>query len=1824
MVPSYTPPIPLSGPSPGAGARPDRALVTIAVVCGVLAAGLGLSGLLGLVTGNEFLRSFVPGYQTMAFSTAIACIFFGLVLAISVTYPLRGWARRILLGVFALIALAAAIEFPLGFLGQHFLVESWMVRTADAIFGRPTSPMSPATSGIMILIAIAFFLMVSGRDRPAHKRRNPDAVGVAGSAIAILGFTFALSYLEGSPFMYGSAYIPIAAPTAVALMIVGIGLVAAAGTSVFPVRCFVGSSTYARLLRYFLPVVFFVLILQELLEITIYNLPGVPNALAVSTGLVLYTLATFYVVSRVSGGLGSAIDIAEEKRQAAEDELRANHEELHAAYEQLTASEEEIRQNYDELTASQAELSASEEHYRLLFENANDAIFLYEVFPDGSPGRYLKVNSVACRQLGYSEDELLRMSVTDIVASGSRDHIRLAAMSILRDGNARYESINRRKDGTEFPVEINAHRFELNGRSVVLSVVRDITERKKADRELTFRNAIMAAQNEVAIDGILVVDEHQGIILYNPRFLEMWEIPAELAAAGSDEPLLEMVIGKVRDPAEFLTTVRYYYDRHELKGRDEVFLSDGRVFDRYTAPITGPDSRYYGRIWYFRDISEQKETENTLRENEFRLAKSMELARLVSWEYDASSGMYTFNDRFYALYGTTAEREGGYLMAADAYAREFVHPQDAGRVAEQVEKIRSVPDLFHSGRIEHRIIRRDGEVRNIAVHCTVITDAEGRVKSLGVNQDITEQKKAELELRESEARLEQAMDLAKLANWEMDVATGTFIFDDRFYALLGTTAEREGGHLMRAEDYTRKFVHPEDATIVADEIRRATSSGNPRFSGQVEHRIIRRDGELRFIAVQYTVVPDSSGKIVKTRGVIQDITERKQMEDAVREAGAYNRSLIEASPDPLVTIGPDGRITDVNEATETATGYSRTVLIGTDFSDYFKDPEKARTGYRQAFSEGTVRDYPLELLHLDGTVTPVLYNASVYRDGTGTIVGVFAAARDITRQKQAEDNLRRQHEEINAAYEQLTAAEEGLRESYGELEKSQATLRVSEEKYRNLFENMREGFAYCRMIYDDAGNPADFVYLNVNQAFTRIVGTGVVIGKQVTEVFPGIREAMPQIFEIYGRVAKTGISESFDLDFSFSAKWLHISVYSPEQGYFVAVFEDITRHKYDEDVLNLSNEVLQLSYRHATLAPLLDEYVGVIKRYTGCDSVGIRLLDKNGNIPYIAYAGFTKDFYEKESPLSIEHDHCMCINVIRGTTDPSLPFYTEAGSFFMNGTTKFLATVSEEEKGKTRNVCNQAGYESVALIPIRERDRIAGLIHLADHRDNRVPAWIVEVLEKVATPIGEAIKRILVEEELQASEEKFRSLVENVIDVFYRTDREGNLIYASPSSLLLLGFAGFDEILHRPMESFWKDPSLRSAMTAAMKKDGFVKDYEVIILRKDRSEIPVSVSSTFYRDTDGTIAGVEGVIRDISERKRYELALRESEEKFRQIFDNANDAIHLVEVTPEGHPGKILDANEVMCLRLGYTREELLGKNILDINIPDEKLRSPGHMAELFTRGSITFESGHIRKDGSVIPIELTAHLTRMQGRNVIVSVARDITQRKQEERALRLTNQKLQLMNIVAWHDIYNKITGLRGYVELSKDLIDNPQAKEFLAREEEVLKTIHEHIQYTKEYQEIGKQPLQWVNLPETLERAVRFADKSGLTISVVTDSIELYCDPVIELVFSHLIADSRAHGGHVTEIRITAAESPAGLTLAYEDNGIGIPADRKEAVFVRDVAQGTGFSLFFVRDILDLSGMEIRETGEPGKGVRFEILVPKGIFRFPDDREHAGTGA
>jgi len=215
------------------------------------------------------------------------------------------------------------------------------------------------------------------------------------------------------------------------------------------------------------------------------------------------------------------------------------------------------------------------------------------------------------------------------------------------------------------------------------------------------------------------------------------------------------------------------------------------------------------------------------------------------------------------------------------------------------------------------------------------------------------------------------------------------------------------------QSFSKFFTDPDRAQAGIEKVLAEGGLSNYDLS------VATKDGREIPVSYNATVLRDPDGRITGVLGSARDMTELKEAEKELRGAGAYNRSMIEASLDLLVTIDPDGKITDANSATEVATGCSREELIGMDFSDYFTEPEKAREAYQHVFQEGSIQECVLQIRHRDGHFIPVLYNASVYRDEAGEVIGAFAAARNITKVTEAADDLKHSVQDLSRSNDEL-------------------------------------------------------------------------------------------------------------------------------------------------------------------------------------------------------------------------------------------------------------------------------------------------------------------------------------------------------------------------------------------------------------------------------------------------------------------------------------------------------------------------------------------------------------------------------------------------------------------------------------------------------------------------------------------------------------------------------------------------------------------------------------------------------------------------------------
>jgi PAS domain S-box-containing protein len=286
-------------------------------------------------------------------------------------------------------------------------------------------------------------------------------------------------------------------------------------------------------------------------------------------------------------------------------------------------------------------------------------------------------------------------------------------------------------------------------------------------------------------------------------------------------------------------------------------------------------------------------------------------------------------------------------------------------------------------------------------------DIEAVSRLINFTWDIVTTKQADEELKKNEHQYRTILHTLLDGFWVVD-RSGRFIdVNEAYCSIIGYSRDE------LLEMYIQDVEALEDKADIDQRMQEIIQNGSHRFESQ--HRC--KDGHIvdLEICVSHLSADD------RLCASLRDITEIKRTTESLRSAATYTRSLIEASLDPLVTISPDGTITDVNEASVRVTGIAREQMIGTDFCTYFTDPEKAREGYSTVFSEGDVRDYPLAIRHVSGTITDVLYNATIFRNEQGEVQGVFAAARDVTGLKNALKLLQKAHDEMEARVVERTA-----------------------------------------------------------------------------------------------------------------------------------------------------------------------------------------------------------------------------------------------------------------------------------------------------------------------------------------------------------------------------------------------------------------------------------------------------------------------------------------------------------------------------------------------------------------------------------------------------------------------------------------------------------------------------------------------------------------------------------------------------------------------------------------------------------------------------------
>jgi PAS domain S-box-containing protein len=440
---------------------------------------------------------------------------------------------------------------------------------------------------------------------------------------------------------------------------------------------------------------------------------------------------------------------ADEQRRRAEARLKERKkteaarpqtaEETQRLVHELQVHQIELEMQNEELRRTRAEVEASQERYRNFYEFAPVGYFTLD-----REGTIRQVNLTGARLLGMERSKLVSCRFGLFVSHDSRPTFNALLDKVFAGEPQQSCELTLPKEGNQpLDVYLTTSASE-DGQECRVTAV-DITKRKQAEQEIMLKNALLSAQQEASIDGILAVDGSGKVILFNRRFAEMSGIGPDVMASKSDETRLRSVHGLLADPQAFLEETGRLDDHRHETSHDEILLTDGRIFDRYSAPMFGPDQRYYGRVWYFRDVTERKRAEEERLASEARHRILLRTSIEGFWLADEQGHLLEVNDAYCRMSGYS-ERELLSMSISDLEAVETV-AQTSAHIQQIVAK---GEDRFES---KHR--RKDGSTFDVEISVQYKNLEESRC--IGFLRDITERKRTEEDLRAANARLEQAV-----------------------------------------------------------------------------------------------------------------------------------------------------------------------------------------------------------------------------------------------------------------------------------------------------------------------------------------------------------------------------------------------------------------------------------------------------------------------------------------------------------------------------------------------------------------------------------------------------------------------------------------------------------------------------------------------------------------------------------------------------------------------------------------------------------------------------------------------------------------------------------------------------------------------------------------------------------------------------------------------------------------------------------------------------------------------------------------------------------
>jgi len=1189
---------------------------------------------------------------------------------------------------------------------------------------------------------------------------------------------------------------------------------------------------------------------------------------------------------------------------------------------------------------------------------------------------------------------------------------------------------------------------------------------------------------------VLYVDDEPDLLAITRVFLERsgeFEVDvSESAQSALGNPSIgtyDAIVSDYMMPGmngiEFLKGVRQQFGDIPFilftgRGREEVVIeaiNNGANF--YLQKGGDPKAQFAELVHKIRQAVGQRKAELSRIESEKRLADIINFLPDATFAIDTAGIVIAWNRAIEEMTGIPAAEmlgKGNYEYAIPFYGvRRRILIDLILEPDETVSKyysniIRKENTLTAETDLPHPREKRIHVLAKVSPLFNRQGEIVGAIESI---RDITDHVRADEALRQAHVVMENSPGV--LFRW-MAREGWPVAFVSNNVTRFGYTPEE----LLSGEVTFAAIIHPDDLGRVGAEVEKYAREGKEQF--RQEYRILARDGRECWVDDRTIVERDPDGRITHYQGILIDITESKRIEEALRRSEARTRWILDHVPFPLSVMDKEGVITFRNKRFVQVFGYTE---------------EEVPT-----LHEWWQRAYP-----------DLAYREQVIRDWESAV-------------RRAEE----EHMDIPPA------------------------------EYRVTCRNGEERIIEISGIALDDGYLATFIDLTEK--------------KRVEEALEKRLVALTQPLE------DTGVS-----------------------------FEDL----FDLDEIQL----------------LQDEFAQA-------SGVGMLLTRPDGT-PITQPSNFCRLCSDIVRRTPEGRERCERSDSILGAFHEGGPFIHTclsaglwgAGATIVLGGRHIANWLIGQVRNETQNEMEMRAYareigidsddfvEAFLEVPqmsFEKFERIAWALHTLAHMLSRFAYQNVQQARFIT-------EKEKAQEALRENEERFREIVEQSTDIFLRQDiRTGTIEYYSPKAKETLGYTPEEMramTVDEQIEGIHPDdrPSLLSFSSDVIEADARREKSitrEFRIRKKEGGYCWVHGNFSLTKDKDGTPSMIIGSLHDISRRKQAEDALRESEEKYRRILENMQDAYFRVDLR-----GILTMVSPSAARMYGYdSADEMTGMPVLSL------YSRPGQRDEVLQKlkeageGITDFTGEGLRKDGTTFWMSLNAQFFRDDEGRILGTegIVRDISERRTMDQAIQQANRKLSLLNSITRHDIANQLTLIRGLTDMATMEHPGTVVSGLLSRIDEGSRTIERQIEFMKMYQEMGVQEPGWFRLEDIVARVGR----KEVAISASCQKIEVFADPMLEKVFFNLFENAVQHGEHATKIEVRCEKSPAGLALIVEDNGIGISPGEKEKIFEKGYGKNTGLGLFLAKEILSITEISIRETGIEGAGARFEILVPKGHFR------------